>query len=41
MDKMLIRIAVWLLKKVNQDIVVHKNSFNHYVGQIEYTEIHG
>ncbi len=40
MNKLLIKIAVWLLKKVNQDRIVHKNSFNNYVGHIEYTEIH-
>ncbi len=34
-DKILITIALWLLKKVNKDKVKYKNSWRHYIGEIE------
>lgn len=40
MNKILIKLAVWLLKQVAQDKVVYNNSFNYFIDSIEQTELH-
>lgn len=34
-NKILITIALWLLKKVNKDKIKYKNSWRYYIGEIE------